>query len=49
MDLKNYKAGKFTKQYGYRSFCPELINVEWVVSQPELVTLLEQANIRLES
>jgi Fic family protein len=47
MDLKDYKAGKFTMQFGYRSFHPELLNREWMVSQPELVTLLEAANIRL--
>lgn len=47
MDLKNYKSGTFTNQYGYRSFHPEPLNKEWIVSQPELVTLLETANIRL--
>ena len=47
MDLKEYKSGTFTNQFGYRSFHPELLNREWMVSQPELVTLLETANIRL--
>lgn len=47
MDLKDYKSGTFTNQFGYRSFHPELLNREWMVSQPELVTLLETANIRL--
>ncbi|MCX6249852.1 MAG: Fic family protein [Bacteroidetes bacterium] len=47
MDLKEYKAGTFTNQFGYRSFHPEPLNREWMVSQPELVTLLEAANIRL--
>jgi Fic family protein len=47
MDLKDYKSGAFTNQFGYRSFHPELLNREWMVSQPELVTLLETANIRL--
>src|SRR6187399_1250541 len=47
MDLKEYKAGTFTKQFGYRSFHPNPLNVEWVVSHPELAKLLEEANIRL--
>lgn len=47
MDLKEYKAGTFNKQFGYRSFHPDVLNKEWMVTQPELVTLLEEANIRL--
>ena len=47
MDLKNYQAGKFTKQFGYRSFFPEPINQEWVISQADLTVLLEEANLRL--
>lgn len=47
MDLKEYKSGAFTNQFGYRSFHPEKLNREWIVSQPEVVTLLETANIRL--
>lgn len=46
-DLKSYKAGNFTKQFGYRSFHPNTLNKEWVVSQPELTILLEEANIRI--
>lgn len=47
MDLKRYKAGKFINQFGYKSFSPELLNRQWIVSQPELITLLEEANLRL--
>lgn len=47
MDLKKYKAGKYTNQLGYRSFFPEPINRQWIVSNPELITLLEEANMRL--
>lgn len=47
MDIKDYKSGTFTNQFGYRSFHPDVLNREWMVSQPELVTLLEEANIRL--
>ena len=47
MDLKHYKAGKFTKQFGYSSFIPEPINKEWIISEPDLTMLLEEANLRL--
>jgi Fic family protein len=47
MDLKDYRSGKFTKQFGYRSFQPESVNKEWRLNNAELATLLEQANIRL--
>ncbi len=30
-----------------RSFFPEQINHEWVISQPDLIVLLEEANLRL--
>ena len=47
MDLKDYKAGKFTNQFGYKSFHPEALNKEWNINHPELTTLLEEANLRL--
>jgi hypothetical protein len=47
MDLKHYKAGKFTKQFGYSSFVPGSINQEWIISEPGLTVLLEEANLRL--
>lgn len=47
MTMKDYKAGSFNKQYGYRSFNPNPINREWTVTSPEINTLLEEANLRL--
>lgn len=47
MDIKKYKAGKFTRQFGYTSFIPEPLNKEWIITEPELIPLLEEANIRL--
>ncbi|MBA3704459.1 MAG: Fic family protein, partial [Bacteroidetes bacterium] len=47
MDIKKYKAGHFTKQFGYKSFIPETINREWMISNPEIASLLEEANLRL--
>lgn len=47
MTIKDYKAGSFNKQYGYRSFNPNPINREWNITSPEINTLLEEANLRL--
>jgi Fic family protein len=47
MNIKDYKSGVFTKQYGYRSFSPNLINNEWGINDPAINTLLEEANLRL--
>jgi len=47
MNLENYNSGKFTKQLGYHSFSPELLNKQWILSQPELIVLLEEANLKL--
>lgn len=47
MNITEHKSGVFTKQYGYRSFRPSVINNEWSIHNPEINTLLEQANLRL--
>ena len=47
MNLSEYKAGNFTKQYGYKSFHPNFLNKEWLVDNPEIGTLLEDANYHL--
>lgn len=47
MDAKTYKSGVFTKQYGYRSFTPNPINHEWKLNSPELMILLEEANLKI--
>ena len=47
MDLKNYKSGNFTRQFGYKSFFPAQLTHQWVISQPELIVLLEKTNLRL--
>jgi hypothetical protein len=40
MDLKDYKAGKFTNQFGYKSFQPESLNKEWSLNHPELAAVI---------
>lgn len=44
MDLQNFISGEFIKQIAYRSFSPEKINHEWIISTPEVNKLLAEAN-----
>jgi Fic family protein len=47
MDISQFKAGKYLTQYQYKSFLPESINKEWIISTPAINTLLEEANLKL--
>jgi len=47
MNISGYRSGNFTKQFGYKSFNPNPINREWRLDNPEINTLLEEANLRL--
>ncbi len=44
MKISEYISGKYEQQYEYKSFLPERINHAWYVDEPELVTLLDDAN-----
>jgi Fic family protein len=44
MDLQDFISGKFVEQIEYKSFSPEKINHEWVISTPEVNKLLAEAN-----
>ena len=44
MNIKEFKSGGYEQQYEYRSFLPTPINREWVVSAPQILTLLEETN-----
>lgn len=44
MDIKDFVAGEFVDQLEYRSFSPEKINREWIISNPEVNSLLSEAN-----
>ena len=44
MKISEYVSGKYVQQYEYKSFLPEQINHAWHVDEPELVTLLDDAN-----
>lgn len=42
--ISQFEAGHYEQQYQYKSFLPANINLEWQLSDPETVTLMEQAN-----
>jgi len=44
MDLHDYIAGKYKQQYEYKSFSPEFINHEWLISDGEIQSLLSEAD-----
>jgi Fic family protein len=44
MNIKDFQAGQQEQQYEYSSFLPAAINREWTLSDPEILTLLEEAN-----
>lgn len=44
MKISEYISGKYEQQYEYKSFLPERINHAWHADEPELVTLLDDAN-----
>lgn len=44
MDISDFISGKYVKQTGFESFSPEKINHEWIVSSPEINSLLAEAN-----
>lgn len=44
MEISEFRAGEYEQQYEYRSFFPASINHEWRLSDPQIQTLLEEAN-----
>lgn len=47
MDIKDYQAGKWRKQYQFQSFHPNAINHEWIISDPSVIALLSEANRKI--
>jgi Fic family protein len=47
METKSFKAGHYRKQTEYKSFSPELINKEWVITEPKLIELHSLADRKL--
>lgn len=44
MRIEDFKAGKYIDQYQYKSFLPEKIDHEWIISTPDINSLLSEAN-----
>lgn len=44
MNIGDFVAGKYVQQIKYKSFSPEKINKEWIISDPEVNSLLAEAN-----
>jgi Fic family protein len=44
MNINEFKSGEYEQQYEYQSFLPSFINWEWTLSDPQILTLLEEAN-----
>ena len=42
--VETFAAGRYEQQYQYQSFMPEMVNREWVLSDPQTLTLLGEAN-----
>ncbi len=47
MDIKDFIAGTYQEQTGYRCFIPEKINHQWSWSDPVIDTMLEDATLKL--
>ena len=44
MNIKDFKAGTWKKQYEYKSFIPNTITHQWIISDPEILSLLGKAD-----
>ncbi len=44
MKIEDFTSGRYLQQYEYKSFSPSLINLEWVLDDPDLIDLLSKAD-----
>jgi len=47
VNISNYQSGQYEQQLEYRSFVPSGINRPWIVSDPAIQMLLDEANRKL--
>lgn len=47
MRLSYFKSGKKVQRYQYKSFEPNVVDIDWQIDNDELILLLSQANIKL--
>lgn len=43
-DIKDFNAGKWVERYKYKSFTPELICIQWIITNPSLMNKLGEAD-----
>ncbi len=43
-DITQFQAGEYKQQLEYQSFSPNPINQTWLITEPEIITLLDDAN-----
>ncbi len=43
-DLKSFNAGKWVQQYEYKSFLPNKINLQWLITNPAILSKLGEAD-----
>jgi len=43
-NIQDFVSGAYEQQYQYKSFLPQQINTQWILSDPEILTLMEKAN-----
>ncbi|MBW2739514.1 MAG: Fic family protein, partial [Deltaproteobacteria bacterium] len=43
-NIEDFTAGSYEQQYQYKSFLLNIINLQWKISDPEVLTLMEDAN-----
>ena len=46
-DIKDFEGGKWIQQYEYKSFLPNKINLQWLISNPIIQNLLSEADRHL--
>ncbi len=46
-ELKDFKAGVWVQRFEYKSFSPNKINLQWLVTNPVLQNLLSEADRQL--
>jgi len=47
MDISTFISGIYKNQYQYKSFLPAHVNIEWQISNNDLIHLLSEADIKL--
>ena len=47
LNVEQFQAGRWERQYGYRSFLPQPVAREWLLSDPQTQVLLSEADRHL--